>query len=220
MQPCKKPRVNEPSDDTNDESSEPALQPTAKTTNRLKRSIMPSYDTATQPNTKRKIDEQRDATKEGAAQPTSQPDLKPTPKPITASHVVDVDVRLSCAYCGQVEGHESECLLGGKCILSLRLLPIADHSVGLDEPTDYNELDWSMLADAADRFNSDPSNMHEASLAESEPETADGKISLVDFVKTQQSYKDNRELEELPDDVMVLQWAIKTLPDVEIERVE
>jgi hypothetical protein len=72
-----------------------------------------------------------------------------------------------------------------------------------------------------ERFDPGPSNTHcnPSEPEPEEPEPEDPALvfkGMADIIKNEDSYKDDEALHALSDDLMMLQWALKTSEHVEI----
>lgn len=78
-------------------------------------------------------------------------------------------------------------------------------------------LDYRRLADAVERFDPGPWTTHFNPFPTPPPEESDTQISgMADVIRNEDSYKDDVELHGLPDSAMIVLWAFKTSPAVEV----
>ena len=82
-------------------------------------------------------------------------------------------------------------------------------------------LDHRNLADAVERFDPGPWTTHFDLYPEKDPEDPETQIrGMADIVRNETSYKNDPELHGLPDDFMILLWALKTSPGVTVLKNE
>jgi hypothetical protein len=78
-------------------------------------------------------------------------------------------------------------------------------------------LDYRSLAASVRLFDPGPWTTHEAHPIE--PEQEDPVLVMKDvakIIRNEATYKEDDRLQALPDDLMVLQWAFQTSPNVEM----
>ncbi|KAF2031443.1 hypothetical protein EK21DRAFT_88151 [Setomelanomma holmii] len=113
----------------------------------------------------------------------------------------EVYLGIACMECGEELGHSGNCHVGNA-----------------ESPQNLTMLDYRNLADNAERFDPGPWTTHK-SPAISEPQDADAAISgMASEIRNEDTYKSDPELHTLSDDHMIMLWAFKTSPDIEIIR--
>ncbi|KAF2823895.1 hypothetical protein CC86DRAFT_61590 [Ophiobolus disseminans] len=161
--------------------------PAPNPANPLKRSLAPSNDKQLQPK-KQKIHDQRDAN-DVISEPVQSPPEDP-----------DMYPGLACMDCGEDVGHKWDCYIG-----NLKPLP------------KLTMLDYRNFADSVERFDPGPWTTHEPPQLQKEPEDPLLEIQgIAEFIRDQDTYKDDAALYALPNDLLILQWAFQTSPDVEM----
>jgi len=77
-------------------------------------------------------------------------------------------------------------------------------------------LDYRTLADAVEQFDPGPWTTHFVS-PEPEPEDVATQMrGLAAVIRNEDSYKQDAELQGLPDDLMMMLWAFKTSDNVQV----
>ncbi|KAI4704888.1 hypothetical protein J4E89_009473 [Alternaria sp. Ai002NY15] len=107
--------------------------------------------------------------------------------------------QLPCVDCGEDEGHLLNCNLGN-------IIPMQNLTV----------LDYRTLADAVEQFDPGPWTTH---FVPPEPELEDVATQmrgLAAVIRNEDSYKQDAELQGLPDDLMMMLWAFKTSDNVQV----
>lgn len=81
-------------------------------------------------------------------------------------------------------------------------------------------LDHRYLAECVARFDPGPWTTHYVPLPEhEEPEDPAVVVKeMADIVRKEDSYKDDEALHMLPDDLMLLSWALKTSENMEVVK--
>jgi hypothetical protein len=78
-------------------------------------------------------------------------------------------------------------------------------------------LDYRNLAENVEYFDPGPWTTHYVSPTESEPEdSAIVTKGMAEIIRNEDTYKANESLRALPDELMMLQWALQTSPNVEV----
>ena len=94
---------------------------------------------------------------------------------------------------------------------------VTDPITDLTPMANLTMLDYRNLADAVEHFDPGPWTTHEAPAAEPEPEDpAEEMLGMAEVIRNEQTYKDDEMLHDLPDDLMILAWALSTSPNVEV----
>ncbi|KAI4606122.1 hypothetical protein J4E80_010330 [Alternaria sp. BMP 0032] len=107
--------------------------------------------------------------------------------------------QLPCVDCGEDEGHLLNCNLGN-------IIPMQNLTV----------IDYRTLADAVEQFDPGPWTTH---FVPPEPELEDVATQmrgLAAVIRNEDSYKQDAELQGLPDDLMMMLWAFKTSDNVQV----
>ncbi len=82
-------------------------------------------------------------------------------------------------------------------------------------------LDIRNFADAVARFDPGPWTTHFDPFPLPEPEDPEVQIKgMADIIRNEVSYKNDPQLHTLPDDMMVMLWALKTAPGIKVIRDE
>jgi hypothetical protein len=101
--------------------------------------------------------------------------------------------------------------------LILSLTPRANSVPDLKPMTNLTVLDHRKLAESVEYFDPGPWTTHYVSPAESEPEDpAIVTKGMADIIRNEDTYKADESLHALPDELMMLQWALQTSPNVEV----
>lgn len=80
-------------------------------------------------------------------------------------------------------------------------------------------LDYRNLADAVQRFDPGPWTTHFDQFPNPEPEDPKAQIEgMAAVIRNEASYKSDTELHNLPDEVMIMLWAFKVSPGVEVVK--
>ncbi|KAF1850832.1 uncharacterized protein K460DRAFT_423380 [Cucurbitaria berberidis CBS 394.84] len=107
---------------------------------------------------------------------------------------------LPCMDCGKDEGHKWDCHIGN-------LEPMKNITI----------LDYRNLSDAVQRFDPGPWTTHFNPAPAPEPEDPETQMKgMAEFIRNEDSYKNDPDLHALPDDIMILLWAFKTSPGVDL----
>ncbi|KAH7345875.1 hypothetical protein BKA66DRAFT_576870 [Pyrenochaeta sp. MPI-SDFR-AT-0127] len=107
---------------------------------------------------------------------------------------------LPCMDCELNVGHKWDCHIGN-------LKPMKN----------LTELDYRSLADAVERFDPGPWTTHFNLFPRTEPEEPAAQIEgMAAVIRDEASYKSDPELHVLPDEVMIMLWAFKVSPNVEV----
>jgi len=78
-------------------------------------------------------------------------------------------------------------------------------------------LDYRVLADCVERFDPGPWTTHQGPPPEPEPEDPEDQIrGMAAVIRNEDTYKNDPDLSLLPDNLMILAWAISTSPNIEI----
>lgn len=78
-------------------------------------------------------------------------------------------------------------------------------------------LDYRVLADCVKRFDPGPWTTHQGPPPEPEREHPEDEIrGMADIIRNEDTYKNDADLCLLPDNLMILVWAIKTAPNIEV----
>lgn len=78
-------------------------------------------------------------------------------------------------------------------------------------------VDYRTFTDAVNRFDPGPWTTHFDQFPEPEPEDPQTQIQgIAELIRNEDSYKNAPELHGLPDDTMIMLWAFKTSPGVEV----
>ncbi|KAJ4367178.1 hypothetical protein N0V83_007708 [Neocucurbitaria cava] len=78
-------------------------------------------------------------------------------------------------------------------------------------------LDYRNLAEAAEHFDPGPWTTHYDMYPKAEPEDPEVQVrGMAEVIRNEGSYKDDSELHGLPDEVLIMMWAFKTSPGVEV----
>ncbi|KAH7087522.1 hypothetical protein FB567DRAFT_495404 [Paraphoma chrysanthemicola] len=123
------------------------------------------------------------------------------------SHMADGDVEkntdmyldLPCMDCGENIGHKSDCYIG-------QLKPATNLSV----------LDYRKFSELAERFDPGPWTTHEVPAVASNEDPEVAILGMAEVIRNESSYKSDEDLHSLPDAAMVMLWAFKTSPNMEI----
>ncbi|KAF2854373.1 hypothetical protein T440DRAFT_465344 [Plenodomus tracheiphilus IPT5] len=111
---------------------------------------------------------------------------------------------IPCMDCGwmEAEGHSYSCHVGS--------LKFSDN---------LTVLDHRRLADAVENLDPGPWTTHFDPYPTPSPEDSETQIrGMADIIRNEDTYKDDVELHELPDAMMVLLWAFKTLPNSHVVK--
>ncbi|KAH9872765.1 hypothetical protein J1614_005159 [Plenodomus biglobosus] len=106
-------------------------------------------------------------------------------------------LEIPCMDCGLMgaEGHTVDCHIGNNLTM----------------------LDHRRIADAVEHFDPGPWTTHFDPYPTPPPEDPETQIhGMADVIRNEDTFKDDEELQGLPDSVMVLLWAFKSMPDVHI----
>ncbi|EUC33919.1 hypothetical protein COCCADRAFT_94777 [Bipolaris zeicola 26-R-13] len=108
--------------------------------------------------------------------------------------------KLPCIDCGDNNGHARDCNIGN--------LTFKEH---------LTMLDYRVLADIVEQFDPGPWTTHFNPYREPEPEDPRVQIAgMAEVIRNEDSYKNDPELHDLPDDLMIILWAFKTSDCVEV----
>ena len=78
-------------------------------------------------------------------------------------------------------------------------------------------LDYRMLAEAVEEFDPGPWTTHFDLHPEPEVEDAETQIrGMAEVIRNEDSYKTDKELHNLPDEFMIMLWALKTSDKVRV----
>jgi hypothetical protein len=78
-------------------------------------------------------------------------------------------------------------------------------------------LDYRNLVESVERFDPGPWTTHQGIPPQSEPEDPLDQIrGMADVVRNEDGYKNDAELHSLPDGAMIMLWALKTSPDMQV----
>lgn len=136
----------------------------------------------------------------GVVQPMSPPAIEPDIHPRSSAGYLDIP----CMDCGlmEIEGHAFDCHIGN-IIFSDKL----------------TFLDYRRIADAVEYFDPGPWTTHFDPYPTPPPEDPEAQIiGMADVIRNEESYKNDEELHSLPDSMMVLLWALRSLPGVKVLR--
>ena len=121
--------------------------------------------------------------------------------------------QLPCMDCGLDVAHTPTCHIGSKSLYILRL-QLAEVISGL-KPIKYNVINLHAFADATKRFDPGLWTTHFGPLPPADPEDPKAQIKgMADVIRNEESYQNDPELHVLPDDMMIMLWALKTSPGV------
>ncbi|KAH3952875.1 hypothetical protein HBI56_229940 [Parastagonospora nodorum] len=140
---------------------------------------------------------------------TTTSDQLPTP---------DAVLEMPCMDCGEEveKGHKAGCHLGENSNTFIAN-PMQANEVTDIAPMKLTVLDHRVLADCVERFDPGPWTTHQGPPAEPELETPEDQIrGMADIIRNEDTYKSDAELCLLPDDLMILAWAMKTAPNIEV----
>jgi len=133
----------------------------------------------------------------------------------------DAYLDIPCMDCGleEVEGHTPDCHINSELPLLSPTghIPSLTQSIGMFFSKNPTILDYRRLADAVERFDPGPWTTHFNPFPTPPPEEPEAQISgMADIIRNEDSYKNDVDLHGLPDSVMILLWAFKTSPGIEV----
>ncbi|KAH7074563.1 hypothetical protein BKA63DRAFT_470885 [Paraphoma chrysanthemicola] len=136
--------------------------------------------------------------------PMSQVDISDQNYPSPIAHGVvekntDMYLDLPCMDCGEDVGHKSDCHIG-------HLKPATNLSV----------LDYRKFSELTERFDPGPWTTHEVPAVSPSEDSEIAILGMADVIRNELSYKGDTELHPLPDAAMIMLWAFKTSPNIEI----
>jgi hypothetical protein len=80
-----------------------------------------------------------------------------------------------------------------------------------------NVLDYRILADSVQRFDPGPWTTHQGPPREPELEEPRDQIrGMADVIRNEETYQTDTDLHSLPDELMIMAWAMKTASNLEI----
>ncbi|OAL02489.1 hypothetical protein IQ06DRAFT_375287 [Phaeosphaeriaceae sp. SRC1lsM3a] len=131
-------------------------------------------------------------------------------------NVDDVYFSLPCMDCGRENEHTSECCIGSE-FTSLLVTIAAKRMADLQPMENITILNYRNLEQSVQRFDPGPWTTHQGPPPEPEPETAEDQIrGMAEVIRNEDSYKNDNSLHCLPDEAMILLWAFKTSPNIEV----
>ncbi|KAH8733232.1 hypothetical protein GQ44DRAFT_766285 [Phaeosphaeriaceae sp. PMI808] len=117
---------------------------------------------------------------------------------------VDMYPGLPCMDCGEETGHKSDCHIA---IAFASLKPTEKLTV----------IDYRRLGEAVERFDPGPWTDHCGPPPEPTPEDAKLEIQgMAEIIRNEESYKNDVSLHALPDQIMIIFWALKTSPNIQV----
>jgi hypothetical protein len=124
---------------------------------------------------------------------------------------------LPCLDCGEDVDHKWDCYVGSKLSTLLARRLIANSITDFKPKENLTTLDYRALADSVARFDPGPWTTHQGPPLKPGPEDQLEQIrGIAEVIRNESSYEEDAQLHCLPDEAMIMLWAFKTSPDVEI----
>jgi hypothetical protein len=134
--------------------------------------------------------------------------------PLKAS---DMYPGLPCMDCGEESGHKWDCYVGSKLSTFFAHQASADSSTDFKPKGNLTVLDYRALAESVALFDPGPWTTHQGPPPQPEPEDRLEQIrGIAEVIRNESSYKEDAQLHSLPDEAMIMLWAFKTSPNVEV----
>jgi hypothetical protein len=147
-----------------------------------------------------------------------KPKVSPTAAPKLLAQNADLYLGLPCMDCGEDVGHKWDCHIGSTLNLALFSYKSADNITDIKPARNLTSLDYRKFFELTEQFDPGPRATHQTPLeaAPDDPEIA--ILGMADVIRNEYSYKRDPELHSLPDATMILLWAFKATPTMELIR--
>ncbi|KAH7386932.1 hypothetical protein DE146DRAFT_635705 [Phaeosphaeria sp. MPI-PUGE-AT-0046c] len=123
---------------------------------------------------------------------------------------------LPCLDCGKESGHKLDCYIGSE-LIGVAMTTIANSATDLQPMENLTILDYRKFAESVELFDPGPWTTHQGPPPEPDPETAEEQIQgMAEVIRNEDSYKNDASLHSLPDEAMIMLWAFKTSPNVQL----
>jgi hypothetical protein len=135
----------------------------------------------------------------------------------TPPKATDMYPGLPCMDCEEDIGHRWDCYVGSKLSTLLAHQSAADSSADFKPKENLTVLDYRALAESAALFDPGPWTTHQGPPPQPGPEDRLEQIrGMAEVIRNESSYKEDAQLHSLPDEAMIMLWAFKTSPNVEV----
>jgi hypothetical protein len=140
-----------------------------------------------------------------------------SPEVLVPSTATDMYPGLPCMDCGEETGHKWDCYVGSKFLNLLVRRLVADSITDFKPKQNLTLLDYRALAESVTRFDPGPWTTHQGPPFQPGPEDQMEQIrGIAEVIRNESSYGEDAQLHALPDEAMIMLWAFKASPDVEV----